>query len=102
MRYVLIRIVGNGEFSKDAFTEALEAEIRRIFGEVGFAALNFRVIDLESEPHRAIVRCNSSGVIHLKFALSSTRNIGGEPCVLFSERTSGTLRSLRTRPVAGR
>ncbi|MFH0847910.1 MAG: Rpp14/Pop5 family protein [archaeon] len=101
MRYVLIRIVSNGGCSKITFTEALEAEIRRVFGEVGFAVLNLRVIDFESEPCQAIVRCSTSGVTNLKFVLSTIRNIGEQPCVLFSERTSGTLRSLRTRRVAG-
>lgn len=97
-RYVLIRIVSNGNLSKTTFTEALEAGIRRVFGEVGFATLNLRIVDFESELCRAIVRCSTSSLIHLKFALAVTRSIGGEPCVLFSERTSGTLKSLRSRP----
>ena len=94
-RYVSIRIVAEGAFSQEAFQEGLEREIRRGFGAAGLAKINPRIIRFEPEKKRAVVRCNSRYVPELKFALAITEKIGEQPCVLFSKRTSGTLKSLR-------
>jgi RNase P/RNase MRP subunit POP5 len=98
-RYVMIRIISNKPLLKAGLIQELEAEARRVFGEMGLATLRLQLIDSKTEPDRAIVRCNTSEVLRLKFILTMTRNIADESCVIFSERSSGTLKSLEEKHV---
>ncbi len=93
-RYLALKIVSEAPFSEMTVLEALEGSVKRSFGEVGLSKLNLRLINFDTSTRRAIVRCNHSNMEELRFAASLIRTIAEEPCVVFSECASGTLKSL--------
>ncbi len=89
-----MKVFSERTFPEMAFIEALEQSVKHVFGEVGLSKLNLRFIVLDPSTRRAIVRCNHANIQELRFAVSLVRTIAGESCVIFSERVSGTLKSL--------
>jgi len=94
-RYVVFEVVTSSEVSEEDVRAAIEDSFKRLFGEVGYAGAEPKLIFYDKVARRGIVRVRSTGLQNLMAALSVIRKVGSAEAMVVPLRTSGTIRKAR-------
>lgn len=94
-RYVLVKIISQSIISPDQFNDLLTQSVKKSFGEIGFIAVNPRLIRFNAERAEAIVACERSKVMDLQTALALAIDTQGTKVALITIRVSGTIKGLK-------
>ncbi len=76
--------------------------VEKLFGEYGASKAGLALVESDEEKRCVILRVMNGEVEMLRAALASITRIGDVPASLRVLRISGTIRSLRSRPVSTR
>lgn len=95
-RYVVVKI----DFERvdlEEFWDGLKRKILELFGLVGYANLNPKIIKDIFDGRRVIIRCSHKYVEHLRFALISIDKIKNKSICISCVGVSGTLKGAKRK-----
>jgi RNase P/RNase MRP subunit POP5 len=93
-RYFMVRVLFDKQLTEQHLIEAMAASITKLFGEVGMASINLRLVRYDSERSEAVVVCEKATTNQLLTALTFVREIEGAPISILVVRISGTIKGL--------
>lgn len=96
-RYLWVHIETDAELDRETLDNAIDAEIHFLYGVKGAVDINYRLIDYNSEPHDAIIRCNHIKLNDMRAALAHLSELGGGPARLDVRLVSGTIKTLKKK-----
>ena len=96
-RYVAVKVESEKPFNKDAFYDAVWANVLRLFGEYNASRTELALIEYDPQMKQAILRCSLDALDLLKASMVAITEIKGERSVAHIVLVSGTLKSLRKR-----
>ena len=96
-RYLLVRIISIEPISVQTFDRTVDRMVEESFGKFGSAEMKVRMIGLNAESDRAVVRCAQGSVEKLRTALAMISRVDGQPAAAMVLRSSGTIRGLGVR-----
>lgn len=96
-RYLLIRLLSEQPVSGEQFSCAVTETIKKVFGDVGFAHINPRLIRFNTNKSEATLACARDYANELQAAVAMTTHISGKLVAPLTLRMSGTIRGLRER-----
>jgi len=94
-RYVVFEVVTSSEVSEEDVRAAIDGSFKRLFGEVGYASVEPKLIFYDKIARRGILRVRSTGLQSLMAALSVIRKVGSAEAMVVPLRVSGTIRKAR-------
>ncbi len=95
-RYIVIKIDFE-EIDFEEFCSELKRKVLELFGLVGYAKMNLKIIKDTFDGKRVIVRCSHKYVEHLRFALISIDKIKKKKVSLSCVGVSGTLKGAKNK-----
>jgi RNase P/RNase MRP subunit POP5 len=69
--------------------------IKEIFGDLGLAEAEIRLVKLEVHKNVAILRCNKDQVDKVRFAMLFLKKIGVNSVIISIIKVSGTIKGLK-------
>ena len=95
-RYVVVKIDFE-ELGLEEFREGLKRKILELFGLVGYANINPKIIEDTWDGKRVIIRCSHKWVEHLRFALISINKIKNKRVCFSCLGVSGTIKGVKRK-----
>ena len=96
-RYLRIWIRGAQVFSSKEVADAIHKGVLSLYGLHGFSQIEPMLIEFEEAEQTGILRCNRSHLREMRASLAFIVNIGDSSAAIHVTRTSGTIKSLRSR-----
>jgi len=94
-RYLLVRLLSDHPVSGEQFHSAVAATIRTLFGEIGAARINARLIRFDAPKSEAVLACARDHMNELQTAVAMTTHVAGSQIAPLALRVSGTIKGLR-------
>jgi ribonuclease P/MRP protein subunit POP5 len=81
-------------FSGRTIKDAIEASVRRLFGEYGASQANLRLIEYFPQNNQLMIRCNHKALEKVRAAITSTIKINEKTAAIHVVGVSGTIKAL--------
>ena len=95
-RYILFKIISDGDFEEGQFIRALWRNLFQLYGESGTSRTGLWVTEFVKNEY-GIIRTNTVTLPMVRTVLSVIRSIGGVNCILVIQGVSGTIKSLKKK-----
>ena len=98
-RYLLIRIITEGDIEEQQLIRAIWRNIFSLYGEYGTSRTGLWLIEYEKNKY-GILRTNTEALQMVRTSLAVMRQIEGNNCILVIEGVSGTIEALKKKHFA--
>jgi len=98
-RYLLIKIVNEGDIEEQQLIRAIWRNISSLYGEYGTSRTGLWLIEYEKNKY-GILRTNTEALQMVRTSLAVMREIEGNNCILVVEGVSGTIEALKKKHFA--
>jgi len=95
-RYLLIRIIADGEIGEQQLIRAIWRNLSSLYGEYGTSRTGLWLIEYDRNKY-GILRTNTEALTMVRSALAVIRQIEGTNCLLVVEGVSGTIEALKKK-----
>lgn len=96
-RYVLFKIISEGEISKQECSEAINSACLRVLGELTAAKAGIVFLDENYSNNQGIIRINTKYIDHLKLTLASIQQIGKHKAIVTVTSVSGLVNVVKEK-----
>ena len=94
-RYMLVKAVYEHKLTDQQFHEALDCSIRKHFGELGFARIDPKIVQFNTDTSTGIVSCDREAAPELESAIALISRHAEIPISVLVLRVSGTIKAIR-------
>lgn len=94
-RYLALGIQGGVKVNRIELSKSISYMIKEIFGDLGLAEAEIRLVKLEVHKNVAILRCNKDQVDKVRFAMLFLKKIGVNSVIISIIEVSGTIKGLK-------
>jgi RNase P/RNase MRP subunit POP5 len=98
-RYLLIRIITEGDIEEQQLIRSIWRNISSLYGEYGTSRTGLWLIEYEKNKY-GILRTNTEALQMVRTSLAVMRQIEGTNCILVIEGVSGTIEALKKKHFA--
>ena len=98
-RYLLIKIINEGDIEEQQLIRAIWRNISSLYGEYGTSRTGLWLIEYEKNKY-GILRTNTEALQMVRTSLAVMREIEGNNCILVVEGVSGTIEALKKKHFA--
>lgn len=98
-RYLQVHLESDSPIAREAFSTAIRSSLKTLYGEIGMAEVDMRILDFDESSAVGIVRCRREAVERLRTVVATVTEVDGKRVLASVRRVSGTIRSLRSRRV---
>ena len=98
-RYLAVEVDFDGMLAQRDFLDAVWASVTRLYGELGASQTGLALVDFDEEKRRAIIRVSLTTLQQVRAAAASITRIAGRMAAVHVKAISGTLKSLRDKPI---
>ncbi len=98
-RYLLIKIITEGDIEEQQLIRAIWRNISSLYGEYGTSRTGLWLIEYERNKY-GILRTNTEALQMVRTSLAVMRQIEGNNCILVVEGVSGTIEALKKKHFA--
>lgn len=95
-RYLLIKIIAEGDIEEKQLIRAIWRNISSLYGEYGTSQTGLWLIEYEKNKY-AILRTNTEALQMVRTSLAVMRQIEETNCILVVEGVSGTIEGLKKK-----
>jgi RNase P/RNase MRP subunit POP5 len=95
-RYLLIKIITDGDIGEQQLIRAIWRNISSLYGEYGTSRTGLWLIEYERNKY-GILRTNTEALTMVRTSLAVIRQIEGNNCLLVIEGVSGTIQALKKK-----
>ncbi len=96
-RYLQVHLESDSPIGREAFSEAVRSELLTLYGEIGMAEVDIRVLDFDESSAVGIVRCRREAVERLRTVVAAITEVEGKKVLPSVGRVSGTIKGLKSR-----
>ncbi len=96
-RYILTQVISEGKVDQKCLQEAVEKAIEQLYGRLGLAKVNPKVVYVDLKTMSVIIRCEYEGKPILLASLIELKEACGKRVRLVPLRAFGTLKSARDK-----
>ena len=93
-RYLALEVASNQPVDERSVLDAVNASVRRLFGEYGASKTNLKLITYIPEKHQFVICCSHKMLEKVRAAIASIMEINGETAAVHVVGVSGTLKAL--------
>ena len=97
-RYLLIKIITEGDIEEQQLIRAIWRNISALYGEYGTSRTGLWLMEYEKK--YAILRTNTEALQMVRTSLAVMHQIEGNNCILVVEGVSGTIEALKKKHLA--
>jgi len=98
-RYLLIKIITDGEIGEQQLIRAIWRSLSSLYGEFGTSRTGLWLIEYERNRY-GILRTNIQALTMVRTSLAVIRQIEGNNCLMVVEGVSGTIEALKRKHLA--
>lgn len=98
-RYLLIRIITDGDIEEQQLIRAIWRNISALYGEYGSSRTGLWLIEYEKNKY-GILRTNTEALQMVRTSLAVMRQVEATNCIMVVEGVSGTIEALKKKHFA--
>lgn len=98
-RYLLIKIITDGEIEEQQLIRAIWRNLSSLYGEYGTSRTGLWLIEYEKNKY-GILRTNTQALTMVRTSLAVIRQVEGNNCLMVVEGVSGTIEALKKKHLA--
>jgi len=93
-RYLALEVASEQSVDERVVLDAVQASVRRLFGEYGASKTNLKLITYIPEKHQVVICCSHFMLEKVRAAIASIMEVNGETAAMHVVGVSGTLKAL--------